>query len=269
MIGYYSAEKDAFMSCSQLKKWVECQAAAHARFVAHTYKEPTSKAMAQGSLLDALLTDPEREQEILSEYAEHLLLKGGGPSADTRRIYEQADAVKGIKELWAYLQTFDKQTELYFELGGMRWKCRMDYCGIEQGFLLDLKRTKSNWKSSFVPRLGCHGGFIAEHYYAQQLAIYREAVRQKHGKNLHPGIVGVSLSEGKCPDVAVRIWKNEGLWQIDKALEETLELIPDLKKWRESSPEKLWRCEECDYCVMTRKNFIFEYMDPTPYKKER
>jgi hypothetical protein len=90
--------------------------------------------------------------------------------------------------------------------------------------------------------------------------LYREAVRQNEAVDCRVGIIA---QDKQTPsDIRVFPWGTNAYWQIDDALANVMADIERVRELRESDPADLSRCEDCDYCIETRTNFIFPYSDP-------
>jgi hypothetical protein len=272
---YYHPDNDELMSNSQWRHWMDCPARAHAQFVAHTYREPVSRAMAEGALIDALLTDPEHVPAVYREHAEHLTkaatkadLAAGRPERIPNAYAETCVAVAAqirASRVWSLLEGVPTQQTFVFELNGMAWKCRLDWLDRDRLYIWDGKKTRSCIEEAWCDRLGTRGNFIAQHYYARQLALYREAVRQCEKLVCRVGIVAYTASEPA--DIRMMPWATEWYHQIDDALADVMGQIGTVDGWRKAHPADLRRCEACEYCWGSRENFAFAYHDPRRVSK--
>ena len=273
---YFSTATDIYMSNSQWKVWRECPAQAHARFIRHVWQPEKTKPLAVGSLVDALLLEPDAESRVLAEYEDLLtkantkagIAKGGPervPNADSKLAYQMAEKIKSIPAIMAIVDACDHQAQYTFELGGMAWKCRLDLLNLDAGWIWDLKTTASTTDEKFVERIGARGNFIAQFNYVRQLALYREAVRQNEDRVCRVGII--AQSKANPADLRVFPWQTNAYSQIDDAIANVLSNINYVSELRESDPEDLSRCERCDYCIESRQDYVFPYADPERKQK--
>jgi hypothetical protein len=258
---YYAPENDIYMSNSQWKHWQECPARAKARFVDHTYSEPVTQSMAIGSLIDALLLEPEKESTVLEQYADLLTSKAKGkagtPLASTLEAYQIAERVRRSAQVMAIIERSEKQVEGTFKLAGMQWKYRIDLLD-PTGYIWDLKTTANAVADAYVPRLGMRGNFIAQWQYSRQLALYREAEKQRTGKQNRVGIITADKAMGH---VFIMPWSLAHYHQIDAEIVAIEAAAPEIRAMIDGQTPT-WRCEKCQYCAETRTDFIVTYHDP-------
>lgn len=154
-------------------------------------------------------------------------------------VQQCVDAVRAQPMLMEYL-TGDHQTTVWGDIGGLRWKGKLDVFDRENARIVDLKVMRDF-------RRGQAGSFVEMYGYDRQLAIYRELVRQRYGIDCDCYIVAVS-KETPCNVELIHIPE----WRCD-------ELIADLET-NAARIEPVWHgkavargCGVCDYCRQTKR----------------
>jgi hypothetical protein len=273
------------MSFSQWRKWETCPAAAFAQYRLHEYEPAKTAAMAVGALVDAKVTQPEREAEVLGDFAEFFQTSKGEPNAACRKACAYAEKVNEHALVRAFMTGAQTQVELVGQLGGVTWLAVLDMLDVGHGLIGELKTTRDVNARAYVPRIGQYGSWIAQWGYGYQLALYRELVRQ-HYDTPEGGWLCVLLAVGKhrledgtdYPDIMPYQWSSTD--QLDRYAEHmayTLshehdrwdgtfgKMPPVMEMKQQSSIDGLYRCEKCDWCITTRQAMkVVPYRDPEP-----
>jgi hypothetical protein len=275
---YFSPEADSLMSNSQWKHWLECPSRAHAMFVTHTFRQKTNKAMALGAMVDCLLLDPADEPRVLREHDEHFFgkAKKDGTRNELEALTSGREIAAFVKDqdwFMAIIDDAEKQVALQFDLGGIRWRVRLDMLIRSERQIWELKTTANLWKEEWVPLLGMRGTFVARWNYARQLGIQREACRQNYEGDWMPGIAGIGI-DSDTPDLALMPWQQDGdgdyLYQLDDQIRIIKLAAPMIQSYREADPADLTRCEQCEHCRQTRSaagGLVVAYHDPVKIAK--
>ena len=235
---YFSREADMeFMSNSQFKSFLRCQAAAMAELRGE-YQRERSTAMLVGSYVDEALTgDLERFKAENPE----LFKKDGSLKAEFSLADTMIERVKRDKMFMNYIDGAH-QVIMTGTIAGVKFKIKID-C-LHHDKIVDLKTAKS-FSSVYDDELGRVAWFM-EYNYALQAAVYQEIVRQNIGKQL-PFFLAAVTKE-KTPDIdIVHIVQAD----IDREMKRVLDLAPyfDAIKHGAIEPD---RCERCEYCKMTK-----------------
>ena len=238
---YYSQESNReFMSVSQFKNFLKCEAAALAE-INGEYIPERGRALLLGSYVDEMLTGTEVSQDkFVEESRADLFKKNGDPYAD---VAQADEAIRRVKEQPLMLKYLGGEHQIIMtgEIEGVPVKGKFD--SYKPGeFIADLKYLKDFRSPNFFENA------ISYYGYDIQLAVYRELVRQNGGGELPCYLVIVTKQTP--PDVAVAE-VNE--FDLDTALTKFRGAVGRFQaiKKGEIPPE---RCEghDCPYCRATK-----------------
>ncbi|MHC1785459.1 MAG: PD-(D/E)XK nuclease-like domain-containing protein [Christensenellales bacterium] len=254
---YFSpAASTQYMSASQLKSFLTCEAQALAELSGEYRREETT-ALLVGSYVDAYFSDtlPQftaRHQEVFT--------KSGELKADFRQA---ADICLGLHddELLRLMLAGESQRIVTGEIAGVPFKGKLDsllcaeQCGaivdqypqmadqllMADGAIVDLKVMRSA-EAVWVNGRG-KLSFVEAFYYDLQLGCYQRLIGGKL-----PCFLVVATKE-KTPDkLLIRIPQ----YMMDGALAAVEPLIPRFQALKQGLCEAK-RCERCDYCRQTKK----------------
>ena len=238
---YYSPEANReWMSVSQFKRFLECEAAALADLNGE-YKPERGRALLLGSYVDEMLTGTKKSQtEFIEENHSELFKKNGDKYADIVQADEAIERVKAQPLMMKYLRG-THQRIFKGEIAGVPFRGKLD--SYKKGeFIADLKYLKSLRSPNLFEN-------VLDYWkYPLQMAVYQELVFQKTGKRLPCYIIIVTKETPAHVAVC----------EIDQfTLDENLELVKKLApkfqaiKNGEIEPE---RCDEydCDFCALTK-----------------
>ena len=238
---YYSAEADkSFFSVSQYKSFMSCEARTMAALNGE-YKKQDRDALLLGSYVHSW-NDGTIEQ--FKKDNPDMYSSRGATKGQLKSSFQIAD--KMIKTLEAdkvcmNFLTGDKEVIVTGELFGQQWKAKVDVLNLEKGFFSDLKTTQDIYKK--------YNGltFVEKYGYIEQMAIYRELIKQQFGKDLMPYIVAVTKED--TPNKAViRIDKSYTMPKLEE-IEFYMGRIAKVK----NGLEKPVGCGKCDYCKSVSK----------------
>lgn len=235
---YYGQQMNReFLSVSQYKQFVKCEACAMAE-LSGEYEREKSPALFLGSFVDEMLTGTKKSREkFIEENYSRLYKKNGEPYADVAKAMEAVERVKKQPLMMKYLDG-DHQTIMTGEIGGAKWKIKMD--SYKPGeFIADLKYLKDLRSPNLFESAIKYWG------YDTQMAVYQEIVYQNTGLRLPTYLIIVTKET--VPRVAVCEVKQ---WNLDESLEDVKKHLPRIiaVKNGEGEPE---RCGACDYCAET------------------
>jgi hypothetical protein len=254
---YYSVDANkAYCSASQYKDFIGfplrsgCEERA-LKAISGEYVQETTKALLQGSILDALWENDDPEY-ILERFPDCVSSKGptkGELKAEFRDVMKWYQRTLKEEKFCQYMSG-DKQTIMTGEIEGLPFKIKIDSY-LEGQAIVDLKTTKTLDRTFryFIPDSGERLPFYMAYGYDIQLAIYREIVRQNTGDTLNCYLACVDKETHPICDI-IELPKK----LLDDALEgikSNCETIIMLKNG-EVTPV---RCESssCDYCRDTHK----------------
>ncbi len=237
---YYSIEADReYLSVSRYKQFLKCEKQFMARLEGKYEPSVDNDAFLLGSYVhsfnDGTIEDFKKQHPEM--YSTRGATKGQLKSA-----FQIGDkmiaALQNDKACMKFLEG-EKEVIVTGELFGMKWKAKVDVLNLEKGFFSDLKTTQGIHKK--------YGGLtFIEHYgYIEQMAIYRELIKQQFGKDLIPYIVAVEKNENPLKAI-VRVdeyYTQPKLSEIEFNLERIMQI-------KNGEVEPIG-CGECDYC---RKN---------------
>lgn len=255
---YYSPEANKeYMSVSQFKQFLHCEAAAAAIVHGEWIPESHSTALLVGSYVDAALTDD--LDNFKSKHPE-MYKKDGSLKADFVQAQAVVDRIKSDR-LFSLLIAGNHQKILTGEIAGVPFKAKLDsLLSPEQaqkimeefpetvyglspfGAIVDLKCMR-DYASQWSAEDGCRVSFIRGWGYDIQGAVYQKL----EGHRL-PFVIAAATKETP-PDVrAFSISQAE----LDDRLSLVEEMAPRYQaiKLKKIPPE---RCENCAYCRATRR----------------
>lgn len=231
---YY--EPSPYMSASQFKAFLNCEAAALAESEGEYRREPSS-ALVQGQYVDAYFTG--NVEEFRGSHPE--LFKKDGELKATYSVCESA--IERIERDPVAMQYLDgeKQVIVTGEIEGVPCKGKLDVLASNR--IVDLKCMRD-----FEPRYkdGERLDFIRAWGYDIQAFFYTELVRQQFGKDLPYYILAVTKEVS--PDLMLVEIPD---WLINSAGEVVSHYIKrfDGIKKHEIEPK---RCGKCAYCKETK-----------------
>jgi hypothetical protein len=238
---YYGKKSNQeFMSVSQYKSFVKCEAMAMAE-INGTYERPKSKALLLGSLVDELLTGTKKSQDaFFEENKAELFKKNGDPYADVAQAFETVEKIKKQPLMMKYLSG-QTQKIMTGEIEGVPFKIKMD--SYKKGeFIADLKYMASLRSPNMFEPMVRYWNYIA------QGSVYQEIVYQNTGKRL-PFYLVIATKETPTHLDVCEIKQ----YDLDAELENIKKRVGRFHaiKSGEIPPE---RCEEydCNYCTETR-----------------
>lgn len=241
---YYSQSANMeFMSVSQYKQFVKCEAMAIAE-IKGEYVREKSDALLLGSYVDEVLTGTnESLSDFINEHPEMFVSRGPSKGQLKSEFKKADEAVNKIKQqpLMMHFLSGEHQTIMTGEIEGVPMKIKMD--SYKPGeFIADLKYMKSLRSPNLFESMVKYWG------YDIQAAVYQEIVYQNTGKRL-PFYLVIATKESPCHLEVCEIKQ----YDLDEALDNVKKNIKryQLIKDGEIEPE---RCEEydCNYCTETR-----------------
>ena len=239
---YYTPEADLkTFSVTQYKLFKSCEAKALAK-VRGEYKQLDSEAFLLGKYIHSW---SEGTLEAFKEENPELYSSRGATKGQLKSSFQVANnMIKALEDDRACMNFLQGEKEIIIqgELFGVKWRGMVDILNINKGFFGDLKTTQGIHKK-YAGGLN----FIEQYGYIEQMAVYRELIKQQFGVDLIPYIIAVTKEE--IPDKAViRIDKA----YTDPKLEEMKFYIERFKAIKEGK-ENAVGCGSCDYCKSVNK----------------
>lgn len=253
---YYSNEADRhFMSVSQYKSFLKCEAATMAKLNGE-YEEPKSDALLFGSYVHAWLDG------TMDEFIENnpdLFSTRGATKGQLKAQYKLADEmIEVLKADPFVMMALDGQKEVVMtgELFGLPWKIRMDVYNPQFGRFADLKTVKAIYEKYWHEEIG-YCSFVEAYGYITQMAIYSEIENQNRGGEWLENFI-VAVSKETPPDKAVITIDYDSLVNELQQVEGRMERIREVKLGR-LEPKS---CGKCEYCRRKKKvTSVIHYLE--------
>lgn len=232
---YYDRASDlAYMSVSQFKSFLDCEARTMAKLRGE-YEEEKHTALLFGGYVDAAV---EGTLEQFKQDNPHIFKKNGELYSEFSKAEEIVQLIKE-NQLFQKFLSGEKQVILTFELFGVWWKIKMD--SFVRGICITDLKTARNTEG------------IVKWRYDIQGAVYQKGV-ELNGLGTLPFYLAVATKED-IPDLNIFQIPQSTL---DLALQEVGELIEHIVEVK-SGKIPPTRCEKCDYCKKTKKVTIRNY----------
>lgn len=236
---YYSSEADReTMSVSQYKLWLQCESMALAKLKGK-YKPEEKEAFILGKYIHSW-SEGTLEQFKLDNPS--IYSSRGATKGQLKAEYQTANimtnALENDKNCMKFLSG-QKEVIIQGELFGIKWRGMVDVLNLDKGFFTDLKTTQGIHKK--------YGGLtFIEHYgYVEQMAIYRELIKQQFGKDLIPYIVAIEKNDNPLKAI-IKIDERYTTPKLEE-IEYNIGRIIKVK----SGEEKPIACGLCDQCRKT------------------
>lgn len=238
---YYSRDANKeYMSCSQYKALMKCEAAALAELDGK-YVRPSTTALLVGGYVDAYFSG---EKDEFAEQHPEIFLKNG---IDLKAEYRKANDIIARIERDDMLMRFlggEKQVIMTGDIGGVPWKIKMDvYCADEA--IVDMKIMR-DFEPIYVPEKGRVPWYVAWDYILQ-LSAYQHIVAQNNGGKKLPCYIVAATKQEPCDIDLIKIPQVMLDTEL-KGIEANVEYIHMVKQGL-VEPR---RCQKCDYCRETK-----------------
>ena len=241
---YYSNEADwQYMSTSQYKSFLKCEAAALAKLKGDWQPSSDPKALLVGNYVHSYFESlevheafkEENKSKMFSSRKPHGLLKDF-------QIAEQMIDRLIVEDAFLNIYQGEKEAIVTGELFDTMWKGKIDCLNLREGYFVDIKTTKDMHERKWNDEYGARETFLVNFGYVLQMAIYQELILQKFGKHCIPIIAAVSK---QTPSEARLITIDEDKMAYELVLlKEKIERIVRVK----NGEEKPNHCGLCEYC---------------------
>ena len=244
---YFSPEASLhYMSNSQYKDFMTCEAMAVARMVGEYTPEPSNDFLV-GKYIHAWNEGPEA-LKVFKATTPTMFKKNGEPHSQFLQADEMINCLER-DELFATMLEGQKEVILTAIMFSVPWKVKIDTLKPDEA-IVDLKTTRSIWELIWSPYFNSRVSFVEAYEYVIQFAIYLEVERIASGRDkwLTPYIVAVSKESP--PDKAIiDMTDNDRYTGILESIRENLPRIMAVK----NGDIKPSRCGRCAYCRGTNK----------------
>lgn len=246
---YFSPEADReFMSVSQYKSFMKCEAAAYAELMGEWQREE-KEAFLVGHYVHAWAEG--KLDEFIAEHPEIIASKGatkGELKAPFKVAQAMTETLATDAKVMFYLRGC-KETPVTAELFGVPWKGRFDVINTDLNYIVDLKTAASITEFKYDPRFGKRVSFIEQWDYLLQAAVYTELERLATGGERKDYYV-VAVTKEDPPDHAIIDLTDAT--RIEVELEQIRQNLPRIIAVK-SGMEQPERCEHCAYCRATKR----------------
>lgn len=259
---YHSPEANlAYMSVSQYKEWLKCEAATLATLRGE-YEPEDKEALIVGGYLHAYFESPAAFAAYCEKYRDFILKPKGGKYAAFVKADEMIETLNADPKAMFYLEGLH-EVIITPELWGVPWKFKIDVLNQSRNYLLELKTTASIrevvWVEKDGKRQPCN--FVEGWGYLLQAALYAEGEWLHAGRGVREISEGVTIpdwrdvlcmavsKETPCDHELIRLFDPDRFRAELAAVEAKLPRIVAVKTGQEP-PQ---RCGICKYCRQSKK----------------
>ena len=254
---YYSNEADwQYMSVSQYKKFLECEAAAVAKLKGAWEPLSDPKALLVGNYVHSYFESDKAHQNFIKENKSKMFSskKPHGLLKDFK-IGDQMIERLNREPAFGQLYQGEKEVILTGEIFGVEWKGKIDCLNIKEGYFVDIKTSKDIHEKKYDPYWGPGSTIIERFGYLLQMGVYRTLLEQKYDKAFVPFIAAVSK---QTPSEAALITLDE--MKIETELSMLADTIDHVYQVKMGEIEPEW-CGKCEYCRQFKKITEFTNMN--------
>ena len=243
---YYSLEADRqYMSVSQLKNWLECEARTLAEMKG-IYTKPPNEAMVIGNYVHAAFESDAVFSQFVDENNHIIFNNRGNKYAKYQQADNMIDTIKNDK-FSMFALNGEKEQIFTTEWLGIDWKIKVDAINHSNNIFTDLKTCRDLNSRYYSEKYNDYVSFVEKWDYLMQMAVYRKIIHLSTGQYYTPYIVAVTKEDP--PNKAV-IHFDESRFDFEYEYVETeLERIMKVKN-EEVAPI---HCGKCEYCRKSKK----------------
>lgn len=254
---YYSNEADwQYMSTSQYKSFLKCEAAALAKLKGDWQPISDPKALLVGNYVHSYF-ESKKIHEAFKEENKSKMFSSRKPYGLLKDFQIAEQMIDRLKQEEAFMNIYqgEKETIVTGELFGTQWKGKIDCLNLEEEYFVDIKTTKDMHERKWNENYGSRETFLVNFGYVLQMAIYQELLLQQYGKTFTPIIAAVSK---QTPSEARLITIDQDKMNYELVLlKEKIEQIVRVKNGEEEPVS----CGTCEYCRGHNKITNFTSMD--------
>lgn len=244
---YYSTEADwQYMSVSQFKDFMKCEAAALAKLKEEWSPTSNPVALLVGNYVHSYFESEEAHTTFINENRSSIYKKNGSERSEFVQAVEMIEALE-YDDFFNFVYQGEKEVILNGELFGTEWKARIDCFNYDKGYFVDLKTTRSLSQRYWSERYGGYVSFAEEYGYITQMYVYKQLLEQQFKKDITPYIFAVTKESP--PDIAaIEIYPAR--YDFERyMIEEKLPHILRVKMGEEAPAS----CGKCEYCRKNKK----------------
>ena len=247
---YYSREANmAYLSVSQYKAFLQCEAAAMAELTGE-YEREEKEAFLVGNYLHAW--NEGKLNEFVVAHPE-IVSTRGATKGELKTPFKIADQMIATLEedpkAMFYLRGL-KEVPIVGEIAGVPWKAKVDVLNNELSYMTDLKSAANITEFRYDPKAGARVSFIEQWGYMIQAAVYSELERVSAGREDYKDFYIVAVTKQDPPDhELIDLTDPE---RIRAELEQITANVPHIVAVK-AGKEAPARCGICPYCRATKK----------------
>lgn len=255
---YYSDEANRrYMSVSQFKDFLECEAAAKAKLDGRWVPDEDRTALLVGNYLHSYFESPAAHREFIATHPE-IISSRGATKGELKREYKIADAmIDSLRDDSIFRELYKGRKEVVMKgtIGGVKWIGKLDAVRPNHSMIMDLKTTQDLHKRYWLDDKNEWGSFVEAFNYPLQMAVYQELSYQRWGIKPIPTIIAVTKQTP--PDkIAITLGQNV----MNEAMHVMLQQLDRIVKVK-NGEVKPARCERCEYCRATKKLSVIDMDD--------
>lgn len=249
---YYSKEANQqYMSVSQYKSFLQCEAAALAELKGEHVREEKETFLV-GQYVHSWAQGPEYLDEFICNHPE-IISSRGATKGELKAPYKVAEAMintlKYDPKAMFYLNG-KKEVPVNALIAGVPWKGKIDVLNDDLNYILDIKTSKNIAEFSWSSKLHQRVSFIEEYDYMIQAAVYSEMERIAAGRDTYKDFYMVAVTKQDPPDH--QIFDLTDPDRIQEELQKIKENLPRILQVKHGEIEPA-RCGCCAYCRATKK----------------
>lgn len=250
---YYGNEANwQYMSVSQYKDFIKCEAAALAKLKGDWEPISDPQALLVGNYVHSYFESKEAHERFKQANGEKLHKKNG----DLYKAFEIAEQMIERVErepFFHFLWQGEKEVPITGELFGVEWKGKIDLLNVEKGYFVDLKTSRGFDVRYWDTDRNRYVSFVEGFGYTIQMAIYEHLLEMKYGKPFEGFIFAVS-KETPSNVEAINIEQPEKDFDMG-LVEQRINRVEQVK----TGQIEPTMCGKCEYCRGHKKleGFIF------------
>lgn len=239
---YYGNEANwQYMSVSQYKDFIKCEAAAFAKLKGDWEPISDPQALLVGNYVHSYFESKEAHEQFIQDNNEKLYKKNG----ELYKAFEIADQMierTERDEFFQFLWQGEKETVVTGEIYGVEWKGKIDLLNVEKGYFVDLKTSRGFDVRYWDEDRSRYVSFVDAFGYTIQIGIYEKLLEMKYGKPFEGFIFAVSKETP--PNIeAIHIERPEKDFDLG-LVQQRIDRVEKVKTGQEE-PEM---CGKCSYC---------------------
>jgi hypothetical protein len=251
---YYSPEANlAYMSYSQYKRFLSCEARAVAELKGE-WVEEKSDALLLGSYIHAAIESDEALEKFKKENPE-IFSSQGATKGQLKSNFKRADdmilAAVNDRVVQVSLDGEHEKIVTGF-FAGCQWKCKIDVLNRPDGYLTDFKTARSLYEKFWDEENRVYLNFIEYYGYPGQLALYSQIEMLDSGRDSRLNTLLTIVTSEEHPDkIVISFNPEQGGHPLNDYLLAIQNNMPRVLAVKNGN-EKPRRCNKCDYCRSTK-----------------